>query len=101
MKVSPSTVNIVGYVAATLTTVSFLPQVIRVVKLRSARDVSLGMFLIFSAGTFLWFLYGLLQGGFPIILANAITFILSVTILILKMRYDSHATETHPSGAPR
>ena len=101
MDVSQQGVNLIGYVAATMTTISFLPQLIRVVKLRSARDVSLGMFLIFSVGTAGWLTYGLLSHSPPVWIANAITLLLSVSILFLKLRYDREATVPHPSGAPR
>ena len=87
--------------AATLTTISFLPQLIRVVKLRSARDISLGMFLIFTAGTLGWLVYGWLSHSAPVWIANAVTLALSLSILVLKLRFDRHATEAHPAGAPR
>src|ERR1700722_16349544 len=60
----------IGYAAATMTTISFLPQLIRVVKLKSARDISLGMFLIFSAGTLGWLIYGVLAHSAPVWMAN-------------------------------
>src|SRR5665213_60413 len=102
MVLSQQGVNLIGYVAATLTTISFLPQLIRVVKLRSARDISLGMFLIFSVGTLFWFIYGLLLHSLPVTIANAITLALSVSILLLKLRFDRHAAEVpQPAGAPR
>lgn len=81
-------VTLVGYVAAFSTTVSFVPQLVRVIRLKSARDISLGMFLFFSWGEFCWLLYGLLIGSQPVIWANAITLALSVSTLILKLRYD-------------
>lgn len=95
-------IEIIGFAAATLTTVSFLPQLLRVIKLRSARDISLGMFLIFTTGTALWLTYGLLSHSAPVAVANAITFLLSASILILKLRFDRRATQTdQPAGAPR
>jgi MtN3 and saliva related transmembrane protein len=100
MALSQQAVNVIGYTAATLTTASFLPQLIRVVKLRSARDISLGMFLIFSLGTLFWFVYGLLAHSAPVWIANALTLALSVSILVLKLRFDRDAVEPDPSGAP-
>ena len=95
-------IDVIGYVAATMTTISFLPQLIRVVKLKSARDISLGMFLIFSAGTFGWLVYGVLSHSAPVWIANAVTLALSMSILLLKLKYDEHATHPEqPSGAPR
>jgi MtN3 and saliva related transmembrane protein len=92
----------IGYAAATMTTISFLPQLIRVVKLKSARDISLGMFLIFSTGTLGWLIYGVLAHSTPVWLANAVTLVLSISILVLKLKYDERATQpVQPAGAPR
>jgi MtN3 and saliva related transmembrane protein len=88
-----NSIDFVGYFAAICTTLSFLPQLIRVLKLRSARDISLGMFLIFSVGTVLWMVYGLLLHSKPVIVANAVTLLLAVSILILKLRYDRNAVK--------
>ena len=85
-------VNLVGSVAAACTTISFLPQLIRVYRLKSARDISLIMFLVFSFGVFLWFLYGIFIGSFPVITANGLTLILSLGIVGLKIRYDRRAS---------
>jgi MtN3 and saliva related transmembrane protein len=71
--------------------VAFLPQLIRVIRLRSARDISLGMFSVFSIGTALWLTYGLLTHSKPVAAANAVTFMLSISILVLKLRYDREA----------
>jgi MtN3 and saliva related transmembrane protein len=102
MTLSTTAINLIGYAAATLTTISFLPQLIRVIKLRSARDISLGMFLIFCTGTLLWFFYGLLVHSAPIFTANFVTFVLATTILVLKLRFDRRAAEPiQPGGAPR
>lgn len=84
-----SVINAIGFAAATCTTISFLPQLLRVIKLRSARDVSLVMFIIFSVGTALWLVYGLFLHSLPVTIANAITFSLSLAILILKLKYDA------------
>jgi MtN3 and saliva related transmembrane protein len=81
-------VNLIGSVAAVCTTVSFIPQLIRVYRLKSARDISLIMFLVFSLGVFLWLLYGIFIRSFPVILANGFTLALSLAILVLKIKYD-------------
>lgn len=81
-------VNSIGSAAAVCTTISFVPQLIRVWRLKSARDISLTMFLIFSLGVFFWLVYGLYIHSFPVILANAVTLALSLAILILKLQYD-------------
>jgi len=102
MTASHNLIDAIGYAAATMTTVSFLPQLIRVVRLRSARDISLTMFLVFSAGTFCWLVYGVLSHSPPVWVANAVTFLLSMSILILKLRFDRNATQpAQPKGAPR
>jgi len=90
MSVTHQQISLIGYAAATMTTASFLPQLIRVVRLRSAREISLVMFLVFSCGTFAWMLYGILSHSPPVWIANAITFLLSMSILILKLRFDRH-----------
>jgi len=90
--------DVVGYIAATCTTISFVPQLLRVVRLRSARDISLGMFLVFSLGTALWLLYGLLSHSAPVSVANGVTLVLSVSILVLKLRYDLHAADEITPG---
>lgn len=82
-----SLVTILGLVAGTLTTLSFLPQVIKAWKSRSTRDISLGMFAMFCTGVFLWIVYGLLVGDIPVLVANTVTFLLAATILVLKLRY--------------
>ncbi len=85
--ISP-TVNLIGLLAAACTTISFVPQLVRVWQLRSAREISLSMFLVFSCGTLLWLLYGIAIHAVPIILANAITLALSLGIIGLKLRFD-------------
>lgn len=86
-----SAVDLIGYLAAACTTLSFLPQLVRVLKLRSARDISLGMFLVFSFGTALWLTYGFSIHSWPVIVANAVTLVLALSILVLKLRYDRNA----------
>jgi MtN3 and saliva related transmembrane protein len=88
MALSPQITEDIGFVAAFCTTVAFVPQLVRVLKLRSARDISLGTFLLFSIGVFLWLLYGIYTGSRPVIASNAATLGLSLSILILKIRYE-------------
>ena len=80
-------INYVGFFAAFCTTISFLPQVIKVYKTRSTKDISLYMFLIFTIGTFCWLIYGIIESSIPIILANTITLILSAIILLYKIKF--------------
>jgi MtN3 and saliva related transmembrane protein len=81
--------EILGYVAAVCTTVSFVPQVWKIWKERTARDISLAAFLIFSSGVFAWFIYGLLLGVWPIILCNFITWVLSLIVIYFKVRFKN------------
>ena len=78
---------IVGYIAGTLTTISFVPQVARAWKLKETRDLSFAMLILFAAGILLWTLYGIWTGSLPIIAANVITFFLMLILLGLKIRY--------------
>ncbi len=82
-------VTLVGLVAGTLTTIAFIPQLQQTWRTRSAQDVSLGMLLTFTIGVFLWLVYGLLLDALPIILANLITLVLTLAILVLKLRHRS------------
>ena len=81
------TIVLVGYIAGTLTTISFVPQVIKAWKMRETRDLSLAMLVLFGIGILLWTLYGIWTGSLPIIAANVITFFLILILLFLKMRY--------------
>ena len=81
-------ISTVGYVAAFSTTVSFVPQLMRVIRLKSARDISLGMFLFFSWGVFCWLIYGIAIRSWPVTASNAVTLVLSISILALKVKYD-------------
>ena len=82
------TIAVVGYIAGTLTTISFVPQVARAWKLKETRDLSLAMLLFFAAGVLLWTLYGVWTDSMPIIAANVITFILILVLLWMKMKYQ-------------
>lgn len=81
------TIVLVGYIAGILTTISFVPQVARAWKLKETRDLSLAMLLLFSAGVFLWTIYGFWVSSLPIIAANVATFVLILVLLWLKIRY--------------
>ena len=79
--------TIIGLAAATCTTASFLPQVIKAWRSRSTRDVSAGMFALLVTGNSLWLLYGALVSDLPLVVANFMTLGLVATILALKLRY--------------
>lgn len=78
----------IGIVAGVLTTLAFVPQVIRVWRTRSARDLSLASFAIFTAGVALWLLYGVAIDALPVIVANAATLVLAAAILVMKLAFD-------------
>ena len=81
-----SLVTLIGLAAAFLTTASFLPQVLHTIKTRSTKDISLRMYSSYTVGIFLWLVYGLAMRDVPLIASNAVTLLLSATILILKLR---------------
>jgi len=80
-------VDLVGAAAGALTTIAFIPQVWRVWKTRSAHDLSLSMYFIFSSGVALWLFYGILLGALPIIAANGITLLFSGAVLAMKLKF--------------
>lgn len=80
-------ITILGFVAGVLTTFSFLPQVIKIWRTKSTKDISLPMYVIYTTGIFLWLVYGVLLNQSPIYIANIIAFILVSSILILKIKH--------------
>lgn len=80
-------INGLGLIAGTLTTIAFLPQLLKTWQSRSAEDISLGMLSTFCSGVFLWILYGLSIQSVPVVLANFVTLLLALMILILKFRF--------------
>jgi MtN3 and saliva related transmembrane protein len=78
-------VTAIGMLAAILTTVAFVPQVIKTWRTRSTADISLGMFSILVTGVAAWLVYGLLIRDVPLVLANGVTFLLAGTILFFKL----------------
>jgi len=76
-----------GFAAGALTTIAFVPQLLRILKTRSAHDISWWMFAILIAGIVLWLWYGIRVDALPVIIANALTLALAVAIVLLKRRY--------------
>jgi len=76
-----------GYVAATLTTIAFVPQALKTIRTRDTRGISLWMYVVFTIGVVFWFGYGLVLGSWPMIVSNAITFVLASVILAMKLRH--------------
>lgn len=79
-------IDIIGLIAAFLTTASFLPQALLVVKTRKTEGISLTMYSMFTVGVAGWLIYGLLAGSLPVVLANAITLVLAAIILTIKIQ---------------
>ena len=83
-------INYIGIFAGVLTTISFIPQVIKVWQFKSAKDLSAWWLLIFFVGVSSWLVYGLLIINFPIVIANAVTLFLLLFIIIAKIIYRSN-----------
>jgi MtN3 and saliva related transmembrane protein len=79
--------DLIGAIAGTLSTIAFVPQAWRIWRTRSARDLSLPMYLIFTAGVALWLLYGVVLGALPIIVCNGVTLLLAGTVLAMKLKF--------------
>lgn len=75
----------IGYVAAFLTTAAFLPQALHTIKTRNTDSLSLSMYILFTLGVLCWLFYGIILQDHAIIVANGITFCLSLTVLIIKL----------------
>jgi MtN3 and saliva related transmembrane protein len=80
-------ITLLGLVAGTLTTLAFLPQLFKVWRSKSAKDISMTWLVTFSGGVLLWLIYGMLLGQIPILLANAVTLGLTLIILFFKLKY--------------
>ncbi len=81
--------DLIGYLAAALTTCSFVPQALHTFRTRDVSGISLGMYSAFTVGIALWLVYGLALGAWPIVVANAITLVLAGTILGMKLVYGA------------
>lgn len=81
-------IDVMGYVAAFCTTAAFIPQVLLVWRQRSAKGISLAMYLFFCFGVFLWLCYGLIIRAWPLAINNGITLALASSVLIMKWRFD-------------
>jgi MtN3 and saliva related transmembrane protein len=79
--------TLVSAVAATLTTVAFVPQAIHIIRFKETRAISLQMYVVFASGVALWLIFGVMIWNWPIMAANAITLALALTIIRMKLRY--------------
>jgi MtN3 and saliva related transmembrane protein len=82
-----NSVTALGFIAAAFTTASFVAQVVHSWRTRDTRGISLGMYAVFTSGIALWLAYGVVQGDWPIIVANAITLALCLAVVVLKLRH--------------
>ena len=78
---------LVSAIAATLTTVAFVPQAIHIIRFKDTRAISLQMYLVFAPGVALWLVFGVMIWNWPIMAANAITLVLALTIIRMKLSY--------------
>lgn len=78
-------IETIGYCAAFLTTIAFLPQAIQSWRTRDLSGISVGMYSLFTTGVGMWLIYGLIIEKWPLILANSLTFMLALSILVLKV----------------
>ncbi|MDN3658001.1 SemiSWEET transporter [Ferruginibacter paludis] len=80
-------ITITGFIAAALTTGSFLPQAIKTIQTKDTSGISLFMYSLFALGTLLWLLFGLFSGNMPVLVANTVTLIFACIILVYKIKY--------------
>ncbi len=85
--------DLIGYLAATLTTCSFLPQALHTFRTRDVSGISLGMYSVFTSGVALWLAYGVVLQAWPIVIANAITLVLASAILGMKLRFGGRSAD--------
>lgn len=86
----------IGFAAATLTTVSFVPQAWKTFRTRDVSGISLVMYSLFTTGVALWLVYGMVTDNPPVTFANAITLALALAVLVMKLRYGNDAeTQDH------
>ena len=83
----PRMADVIGYIAAVLTTIAFLPQAIKAFRTRSTKDISLSMWLLLFFGIACWLVYGLMVAAGPVIAANSVTLVLVFAVLVLKLRH--------------
>ena len=81
------TAEILGFAAGFLTTIAFVPQVVKIWRSKQARDVSLPAFATFTVGIATWIVYGVVKEAPPIVVWNVVTMVLAIAILVMKVRY--------------
>jgi MtN3 and saliva related transmembrane protein len=81
--------ELLGYIAGTCTTLAFLPQVLKTYRTKSAKDVSVTMFIVYTIGILLWITFGIINHFTSIIVSNAVSLVLSSSQIVLKIYYDN------------
>jgi MtN3 and saliva related transmembrane protein len=82
-----ATIDYIGAIAGVLTTAAFVPQVWKIYRTKSGKDISGRMMSLFSAGVVLWLIYGILLQSMPLIFSNLVTLVLALAIIVLKLHY--------------
>lgn len=90
-------IEVIGLMAGVLTTTAFIPQVLKIYRTKSSKDISGRMFSLFTAGIVLWLIYGILLRSLPLILSNLLTLALVLTIIALKIRYRERPGGSNPN----
>lgn len=90
--------DLLGYLAATLTTVSFVPQAWRTFKTKDVSGISLRMYSIFTAGVAVWLAYGIVLGETPMMVANSLSLVLALAVLVMKLRYRNNGKVNEEAG---
>lgn len=85
-----SNADVIGYIAGAITTFTFLPQVIKTWKEKSAKDISILMFVIAAVNEILWIIYGIMEDSLVIILTNAILLVMALLMITFKLRFDKN-----------
>lgn len=81
--------ELIGFIAAVLTTASFIPQAWQTFRSRDVSGISLGMYAMFTTGVAAWLVYGVVTANLPVTIANAVTLALALAVLVMKLRYGS------------
>lgn len=79
--------EIIGSLAAFFTTVAYIPQAIKVFREKNTKGISIGMYLFITTGIALWFIYGVMIGSPSLMVTNSVTFVLSASILLMKIKH--------------
>lgn len=90
--------DLLGYVAATLTTLSFVPQVWRTLRTHDVSGISLRMYSVFTLGVAVWLAYGVVLGETPMMIANSVTLVLACAVLVMRVRYGQQQKGQQASG---